>query len=260
MNRDSSHAVYGCWPVRTVNRFCLLMCLVGSSLLLAGCTRNQMKSLLDSVDNSAETTQETVEAPVGPVAQPQPAAQPKPAAQAKRANPRSDFYVDPGSGRDIKLLAGFRMLPPETFNVIEESEGDDFRSNFKHFRWERLSGGTWFIVTFLSGMDYEGARTPKIEDERVVLQRIKVAFARVDEKHQLRSNGSQTEKLAGLSTIRTNVIGKVHGEDAIGHLYLLSDGKHLIEIVALATEPNRGALKHCRDAANSLSRGPAKKR
>ena len=50
------------------------------------------------------------------------------------------------------------------------------------------------------------------------------------------------------------------GEEAIGHLYLLRDGKYLIEIVALATEPNRGALKICRESANSLSRGPAKKR
>ena len=93
-----------------------------------------------------------------------------------------------------------------------------------------------------------------------MLQRIKTAFARVDKKHQLRSNGSRSEKIAGLDAIRTNVVGKVEGEEAVGHLYLLSDGKHLIEIVALATESNRSVLKICRESANSLSRGPAKKR
>ncbi|MDP7302513.1 MAG: hypothetical protein QGG09_05390, partial [Pirellulaceae bacterium] len=95
---------------------------------------------------------------------------------------------------------------------------------------------------------------------RVVLQRIRSAFARIDEKHQLRSNGSQTETLAGLRAVRTNVAGKVKGEDAIGHLYLLSAGKHWVEIVALATESNRSVLKICRESVNTLSRVPAKKR
>lgn len=227
----------------------LVFMLTVVSLSALGCTRKQMKLLLNA---GKEEPEEAIAMPEVPVAKPVPAAKPKPA-------PTSTFYVDPGSGREAPLLGGLRMAPPETFNIIIEQEGNDFRSNWKHFRWERQSGGAWFIVTFLRGMDYEGTRAPKIQDERVVNQRIKVAFARVDKTHRLTSNGSQNEKLAGIDTVRTNVAGKVNGEDAVGHLYLLYDGKHLIEIVALATEPNRDALKHCRAAANSLARGPAKK-
>jgi hypothetical protein len=205
------------------------------------------------MDDSAE---ETAPMPVAPIVKPKPSTKSN---GSTSSEPASTFYVDPGSGRDVTLLAGLRMTPPETFNVIEELEGSDFRSNYKQYRWSRLSGGAWFIVTFLSGMDYEGTRAPKILDERVVPQRIKAAFARIDENHTLRSNGSQSEQLADLTTLRTNVIGKVDGKDAIGHLYQLYDGKFLIEIVALATEPNRDALKICRESANSLSRGPAKK-
>ena len=242
------------------HRFCLAVILIAvSSFLSTGCTRNQMQALLNSEDESEPATEEIVELPAAPVVKSRldelvGSSDPRsPSASA------SAIDVDPGSGRDVTLAAGFRITPPATFNVISEQEGSDFRANYAEYRWERLSGGVWFIVTFLSGMDYEGDRTPKIQDERVVRQRIRSAFARVDEKHQLRSNGSQTERLAGLSTVRTNVIGQVEGEDAVGHLYLLSDGKHLIEIVALATEPNRSALKICRESANSLSRGPLKK-
>ena len=222
-----------------------------SSSVGSGCTRSHIKSLLNSASDSQETPQETVEMPAAPVVKP----------VAARPNaPASVIDVDPGSGRDVTMVAGFRMRPPETFNVISEQEGNDFRSNYVHYRWERLSGGAWFIVSFLGGMEYEGSRAPNIQEMEVVLQRIQPAFARVDEKHQIRSNGSRIETVAGLRAIRTNVIGKVEGKDAVGHLYLLSDGKHWIEIVALATESNRSVLKICRESVNTMSRGPAKKR
>ena len=235
-------------------RWCLAVCML-SSLVAPGCSRNQIKTLANAVQKAKGTPEEKVEAvaEASPVsAPPLPEATDQAAAASGAAE--SAINVDPGSGRDVKLVGGFRMTPPETFNVIFEEEGSDFRANYWHYRWERQSGGAWFIVTFLSGMDYEGGRMPNLEDERVVRQRIQTAFARVDKGHQLRSNGSQAETLAGLKTIRTNVVGKVAGEDAVGHLYLLTDGQHLVEIAALATESNRDALKACRDSANSLAR------
>lgn len=254
MDRPSPLGANRWSPTGSTYRCCLVICLIVSSSGGTGCTQSQMKSLLNSANNPQETPQETVEMPAVP------AVKPAPPASARPSAPASVIDVDPGSGRDVTMVAGFRMRPPETFNVISEEEGNDFRSNYVHYRWERLSGGAWFIVTFLSGIDYEGSRAPNIQDKGVVQQRIQSAFARVDEKHQLRSNGSRTETVAGLSAIRTNVVGKVEGTEAVGHLYLLSDGKHWIEIVALATESNRSVLKICRESVNTLSRGPAKKR
>lgn len=228
--------------------FCLTICLIATILLTAGCTQNQINSLLENA-NPPEDAVETVEAPVTPP--------PKKASAPPATGPVSAIDVDPGSGREITMQAGYRMVPPSTFNVISEESGNDFRANYATYRWERLSGGAWYIVTFLSGLDYEGDRAPKIQDERVVAQRIRTAFARVDKKHQMRSNGSQNETLAGLKAVRTNVIGKIEGEDAVGHLYLVSDGKNFIEIVAVATESNRDVLPICRETAHTLSRGPA---
>ncbi|MDP6059413.1 MAG: hypothetical protein QGH33_11005 [Pirellulaceae bacterium] len=254
MNRPSSPSANRWSASGSVYRCCLVMCLIGLSLPAASCKQNQIKSLLNAGNEPEATPQEKAELQAAPVVSPTP---PMP---ARSSAPVSAIDVDPGSGRDVTMVAGFRMRPPETFNVIFEEEGEEFRSSYVQYRWERLSGGAWFIVTFLSGMDYEGSRAPRIQNERVVLQRIRSAFARIDEKHQLRSNGSQTETLAGLRAVRTNVAGKVKGEDAIGHLYLLSAGKHWVEIVALATESNRSVLKICRESVNTLSRVPAKKR
>ncbi len=237
-------------------RPCLLLLTLGVALTAAGCTPRQIKSLIDSAQGSSESNRNA--APEMDETGPPVAAEVTPGGAAGEpadaAPPSDSFYVDPGTGLDVELLAGFRMTPPETFNVIEEEEGSDFHATYKHFRWSRLSGGAWFIVTFLSGLDYEGPRAPKVLDKRAVAGRIKTAFARIDANHQLRSNGSQVEQLAGLATMRTNVIGQVNGQEAIGHLYALYDGKHLIEIVALATVPHRDALKICRESANSLSR------
>ncbi len=250
MNRALSFAVGDRLPLR----FWLPLGLLGALPPLAGCTPNEVRSLLKAVNHAEDPPAETVEA------EPPPTIETKPASNAQSSEPASSFDVDPGSGRDVMLMAGFQFTPPETFNVIEEQEGSDFRANYKHYRWSRLSGGAWFSVTFLSGLDYEGPRAPKILDQRLVPQRIKSAFDRLEQNHALRSNGSQQEQLAGLPTLRTNVIGQVDGEDAVGHLYILYDGKHLIELVALATEANRSVLKICRESANSLARGPAAQR
>jgi len=197
---------------------------------------------------SETETPETVDPPTVPQAE----KSPSPATPPTNA-PASAIDVDPGSGRDVSLVDGFRITPPETFNVIQEEEGSDFQSSYTHVRWERSSGGAWFIVSFLSGIEFEGARKPNIHDPQVVRQRIQAAFARIDEGHALRSNGSQKEKLAGLDAVRTNVIGTTNGQTAVGHLYLLTHGKYLIEIAALATEPQRDALKYGRESANSLT-------
>lgn len=254
MNRSPSFGTHRWLPPGSARRFGLVACLLGASLPAVGCTRNQIKSLLKLADKSEGASQESVDTAPPPVVRAPSGAVPS---QVRPDNPVSAIDVDPGSGREVTLAAGLRIIPPETFNVISEQEGSDFRSDYVHYRWERLSGGAWFIVTILSGLDYEGDRAPKIEDGQVVLQRVQVAFARVDEKHQMRSIGSQPEMLAGQRAIRTNVAGKVEGEDAVGHLYLLADGKHLIEIVALATESNRSVLKVCRESVATLSRGPA---
>ena len=257
MVRPLLFPVAGAWPPGTASRFGVVVCLVSALLTACGCTPNQTKSLLNAVTNSGEE-----EAP--PQAE---EIKPRPApvltfpsdrpAQPKR--PGAAIDVDPGSGRAVSLLAGFRITPPETFNVISEQEGSDFRSSYTNYRWERLSGGAWFIVTFLSGMDYEGGRAPDIRDGKVVGERIRAALARVDEQHRMRSNGSQEETLAGLWAVRTNLTGKIAGQDAVGHLYLLTDGEYFIEIVAVATQSNRGVLKACRESVASLAREPAKR-
>jgi len=228
-------------------RAALIGWLVCGSTFFAGCTQSQVETIWDTVNTSETASTETSEL------SDEPAASPSPNVSAPTSSSAPETYIAPGQSRDVKLSAGFSITPPETFNVIYQNEGSDFQSSYEEYRWERQSGGVWFIVTFHSGLAYEGARKPNIREERFALERIQPAFARVDEKHQLRSNGSQPESLGGLSAIRTNVYGKVKGKDAIGHLYLLFDGTHLIEIVALATESNRSVLKACRESASSLS-------
>lgn len=234
-------------------RLKLAICLIGGSSLVAGCTQSQVKSLVEAVSESEPSAAEIVNAPVAPAANPVTPASPT-TLPAESNELASAIDVNPGSGRDVILTGGFKITPPETFNVIEEREGSNFHEQYQEYRWERTSGGAWFIVTFLSGLGLEGAREPEIHDERFIQKRLETAFARADENHQLRSNGSQNEQLAGLSAVRTNVTGKVQGKEAVGHLYVLFDGKQLIEIVALATEANRKVLMACRKSANSLSR------
>ncbi len=183
---------------------------------------------------------------------PPPAAPPPPANPAARVTAPSD--IQPGSSEAVELYGDYTIEPPRAFNVFELSEGDDFRTRWVHYRWERLTGGAWFTISFFSGIDYEGKRRPDIHQQSTVDGRLRSVFARIDGKHQLYSRGIVTQKIGGQQAVRTNVAGQLAGGEAIGHLYLIDDGSYLIEIAAVATEENRGVLKDCRQAAGTFAK------